>query len=370
LRTITRQLPPRPEPGLEAEVEVVRRGGLEHGVGVAGARPHALLHGADERLLTGLLLDVGGLREQRLPDGAELARRVAGRAEVGQAQALRLPRGDDVQRALPRLDVDVGRGRGREREVVVRQPHAGHVAHERPAGRPVQVADVVGGVAGRVLHAELAVEQRLAAGEGVEVALGHRHDLAPQPVEPLLAAVEARRAGDEPLRVGEVRRAALVDVDGQVRPAAHERPGGSRVVEVDVGQQQRPRLLAVERVEERVLARLRAGVDEHPVDLPAADDLLPPHVEHVDGPHMGGEASGGLGRADRQGSAAWPAGPVRQWSRRRLFLHRCRGTARGEGPKTARRPAAPLPATRRVRSFSGGGSGLDGMVTNGGQHVL
>ena len=40
---------------------------------------------------------------------------------------------------------------------------AADVAHERPAGRLVQVADVVGGVAGRVLDPERALDVALAA---------------------------------------------------------------------------------------------------------------------------------------------------------------------------------------------------------------
>ena len=66
---------------------------------------------------------------------------------------------------------------------------------------------------------------------------------------------------------------------------AHERAGRAGVVEVDVRQQQRARLLVAERVEQRVDARLRAGVDEHVVDLPAADDVLAAEVVDVDWSH-------------------------------------------------------------------------------------
>ena len=86
-------------------------------------------------------------------------------------------------------------------------------------------------------------------------------------------------------RVDQVRRAALVDVDRQVGPAAHERAGRAGVVEVDVGRAGRPRALAAEGREQRVLAGLRARIDEHAVDLPAADDVLLAEVHDVDGAH-------------------------------------------------------------------------------------
>ena len=76
-----------------------------------------------------------------------------------------------------------------------------------------------------------------------------------------------------------------MDVDRQVGPAAHERARRARVVEVDVGQQQRARALAAEGGEQRVLAGLRAGIDQQAVDLPAADHVLVAEVLDVDGSH-------------------------------------------------------------------------------------
>src|SRR4051794_20180350 len=58
------------------------------------------------------------------------------------------------------------------------------------------------------------------------------------------------------------------------------------MVEVDVGEQDRARGLAAQRHQERVLRGLRPGVDEHAVNLPAADDLRDALVPHVDGAHM------------------------------------------------------------------------------------
>ena len=135
-----------------------------------------------------------------------------------------------------------------------RDDDAGHVADERPAGLLVEVADVVGGVAGRVLDPEGALDPRLPALEDAQVLLRDRDDLAPQPRQAVLAAVQARGAGDEPLGVDEVLGPALVDVDRQVGPAAHERARGAGVVEVDVGQEQGLRLLPADGGEQRLLA--------------------------------------------------------------------------------------------------------------------
>ena len=80
-------------------------------------------------------------------------------------------------------------------------------------------------------------------------------------------------------------RSALVDVDRQVGPAAHERARGAGVVEVDVGQQQGTWRLAAAGLQQRLQRRLRARVDQHAVDLPAADHVLAAHVPDVDRPH-------------------------------------------------------------------------------------
>src|SRR5919108_5410240 len=57
------------------------------------------------------------------------------------------------------------------------------------------------------------------------------------------------------------------------------------MVEVDVREQDGRRLAPVERRHQRLLRRLRTGVDEHVADLPAADHLVVAQVPHVDRPH-------------------------------------------------------------------------------------
>ena len=101
---------------------------------------------------------------RRSPHRLEVRGRVLDRAEVGEGEALGRPACDDVDRFLPGLDVDVGgRGRGDD-QVRGRDAAGGDVADEGGAALLVQVADVVGGVAGRVGDAH--PEHRLAAGEG------------------------------------------------------------------------------------------------------------------------------------------------------------------------------------------------------------
>ena len=87
-------------------------------------------------------------------------------------------------------------------------------------------------------------------GEDVEAeraALGDPHvllrdgrELAPEPVEAL--AVETACRGLEPRRVYEVRGADLRHPHGQVGMLAHDRPGCTCVVEVDMGEEQMPDL--------------------------------------------------------------------------------------------------------------------------------
>ena len=120
---------------------------------------------------------------------------------------------------------------------------------------------MVGGVARGVLDAEAV--HLLAPGERTDAVLGHRHDLAPEPlhrvaVEPrrrCSAASTGRRGGGRP----------LVHVDLEIRPALDQRAGAAGVVEVDVGQQKR-----------RAAARRPA-----PRAASCSDDSGPGSIEHV-----------------------------------------------------------------------------------------
>ena len=97
---------------------------------------------------------------------------------------------------------------------------------------------------------------------------------------------------------------ALVDVDLQLRPALDQRAAGAGVVEVDVGQQQRAWPPVAERLEQGRQARGRARIDQHVIDLPAADHALATEVHEVDQAHAPSLAIAGLlvlGGRDRGG---------------------------------------------------------------------
>ena len=118
--------------------------------------------------------------------------------------------------------------------------------------RLVEVADVVGGVAGRVLDAERALDVRFAAAGCAGCPPGPAR---PRPTGPqtLLARRRGGRRWRQPRGVDEVLGAALVDVDGEVGQRRTSAPRAG-MVEVDVGQQQGLRGSVADRGEQRLLA--------------------------------------------------------------------------------------------------------------------
>src|SRR5205085_12705265 len=140
-----------------------------------------------------------------------------------------------LERTEPALDVDVGGRRDGKHVAAGDDAHAGRVACVERAVL-VQVADVVRSVAG----GRKALEPEYAVARGVDILVGDCGKLAPEGVE---VRVEAARARLEAARVDDVGRADLGDVHLQVGMLADERPGGPRVVEVDVGQQEMPDVL-------------------------------------------------------------------------------------------------------------------------------
>ena len=142
-------------------------------------------------LLTNLLRDQlsGGGRVITVsaPSGTHVdVDRLLNRAEVGEGEALGTPRLDDRDRLEPGLDVDVGWGSGRHDQLDVGDADRGDVADEGGAAFLVEIADVMGGVAGRVGDSH--AEHVLVACERLHVGLGNRHDLAPETLH--LIAVE------------------------------------------------------------------------------------------------------------------------------------------------------------------------------------
>ena len=116
-------------------------------------------------------------------------------------------------------------------------------------------------------------------------ALGHGRHLAPEPLH--VVAVQARGALQQLRGIHEVGRAALVHVHDQLREAAAEDARRARVVEVDVGQEQRPRLHVAEALQQGLDRGRGAGIHDHAVLLVGADHPVPAEVHHVDRPAHG-----------------------------------------------------------------------------------
>ena len=115
------------------------------------------------------------------------------------------------------------------------------------------------------LQRAVAHREALAAAEDVHVLLGHGQELAPEPVH--VVAVEPRRAAQQLLGIDHVRRPPLVHVDLDVGILAHQGAGRSGVIEMDVGQENRPHVgwrdaLGPERRAQRVETRRRTRVHE------------------------------------------------------------------------------------------------------------
>ena len=156
------------------------------------------------------------------------------RTEVREEERVRIPREDLLLAHAPRLEVDVGRRRRRHHVAARAAADAGGVADERDARRRVEVRDVMRRVPGRVLDFHFAPDhrQRLASFDHLQMLRRHRLHVAPQPIHVL--RVEPPGAGQELRRIGQVRRAAAVDDDLDVRVALDNGPHRARVIQVDV----------------------------------------------------------------------------------------------------------------------------------------
>ena len=196
--------------------------------------------------------------------------------EVGHGEPLRPPAQQLLDRGVPSLDVDIRRRGGRDGQGLGLDSDAAHISHEsRP---PMQIGDVVGGVTGRVGDFEAAVEEPLASAEDAQIRLGHRENLAPEALH--VVAVQPPRTLEQARRIYQMRSALLMHVDLEVGPALHQRARSARVVEVDMGQKQRPRRL-LDRRQQCLQARRGPRIDQDVVDLPAADHPLNAEVVKV-----------------------------------------------------------------------------------------
>lgn len=121
-----------------------------------------------------------------------------------------------------------------------------------------------------------------------------------------MLAVQPPGALQEPSRVDQVGSPDLVHVHPQARKAPHQGPGSARMVEVHVGQKQRPRL-ALEAGQQALQARRGPWVDDHAIELVSADHAITAEVHQVDQlSHLRGSGDGGRGQ--RSGAAHPNAG--------------------------------------------------------------
>src|SRR5215210_3688931 len=214
----------------------------------------------DELVLARPSLDDRLPRVQVAPQVGDVAGDVVEDAEVDQRHPARLTSFHLVERALPCLDVEVGRGTRRSNVAAGLDAHAGGVAGEEGAVA-VDVADVVGRMAGRGER----VQAEHAFADDLDVLLRDGREFPPQLVERL--AVEPPGAPLEPGGIDEVRRADLRHVHAEPGVAAHEDARGARMVEVDVREEQvadvgQGETALVEPLLERAEAARRAAVEE------------------------------------------------------------------------------------------------------------
>ena len=196
---------------------------------------------------------------------------------VGEREGPRPPLLEPLQRVPPGVQVHLRRGRRGHHHVPL-QAHAREVPAEGHPALRLEEGDVVGGVTrgpGAVQPGDpLAVLDR------VEVLLGYRQHLSEQFLEAL--AEHPPGARQQAAGVRQVGRPAGVDVDLQLRPACHQRPGRAGVVEMDVGQQQRSRGLVAQSLEQLWQAGTGAAVHEHVPAQPRPHRPRAPVVAQVD----------------------------------------------------------------------------------------
>ena len=71
-------------------------------------------------------------------------------------------------------------------------------------------------------------------------------------------------------------RTALVHPYLEPGEAAQQRTGGARMIEVDVGEGEHPRRVALELGEQALEAAARAGIHDHVAGAPGADHVRTP----------------------------------------------------------------------------------------------
>lgn len=162
---------------------------------------------------------------------------IFGEAEVGEEKARGMEIEDGVERLIPDGEVNVGRRSGGHDVGAVGDADACGVSGEGHAFLRIEIGDVVARVSGSVEDFEIALAERdgFAAFEDVDVLFGDRERFAEKARE--FIAPQTSRAGEKNGRIGQVERAALMDVNAEAGIFANEGAGGSGVIEVDVSEE-------------------------------------------------------------------------------------------------------------------------------------
>src|SRR5437588_2582728 len=200
---------------------------------------------------------------------------------------------------------------------------------------------MVRGVPRRIRHMKGVVEQPLSPFQRLDVALGHRDQggVPPPPVHVL--AIQPAGAFEETRGVEQVRGTPLVYVYLEVGPALHQRTARSSVIQMDVGEQQRPRPLRAKRVQQRLDAGDRPRIDQYLPHLPAADHSLPAEVLNVDQPHRAGLQR--LGYSGPPSSGISGGMIAVSWRSIESLSFSPSGGGAGASPSSSRASAAPSP---------------------------
>lgn len=162
---------------------------------------------------------------------------IFGEAKVGEEEACGTAIEDGVERLIPDGEVDIGWRSGGHDVGAVGDADACSVSGEGHAFLRIEIGDVVAGVAGSVEDFEIALTERyrFAAFEDVDILFGDRERFAEKVRE--FIAPQAAGAGEKNGRIGQVERAALMDVNAEAGIFADEGAGGSGVIEMDVGEE-------------------------------------------------------------------------------------------------------------------------------------
>jgi len=164
-------------------------------------------------------------------------RGIVGKGEVREEQPLRMKSGNGIERSVPQFDGDVRRRSGRQNKRMAIDGDPPGIANERDALSNVEVCDVVGSVTGCIEHLNLARPKRdgFAALKRMKVGGGNGQELSEESLH--VAAIQARGTLEKFGGINQMGNTAGVDENLEPRIFTDQRPSGSRMIQVDVGEE-------------------------------------------------------------------------------------------------------------------------------------